>query len=135
MAIRFECSCGKRLSAGEDRAGGRVRCPRCGEVVVVPTPSIAQTDVRPPAGPVEGATTMVSIRELAGAAVTLLDGGRPGAPPAAPAGELGRYPVGGKLGAGGMGEVLLVRDADLGREPGPKQARWAQRHGSRGRKG
>ncbi|MBI4613181.1 MAG: hypothetical protein HY720_06180, partial [Planctomycetes bacterium] len=30
--------------------------------------------------------------------------------------SLGRYPVAGSLGRGGMGEVILVRDPDLGRE-------------------
>ena len=33
---------------------------------------------------------------------------------------LGRYPVAGQLGAGGMGEVLQVRDDDLGREVASK---------------
>ena len=32
--------------------------------------------------------------------------------------KLGRYPVTGRLGAGGMGEVLQVKDEDVGRELG-----------------
>ncbi|MBI4617974.1 MAG: tetratricopeptide repeat protein [Planctomycetes bacterium] len=79
--------------------------------------------VPPAAATLEGAATVVSIRELAGAAVTLLDDDRPGTPPAAPTGKLGRYPVEGKLGEGGMGEVLMVRDPDLGRELAAKVIR------------
>jgi len=38
----------------------------------------------------------------------------------APSNKLGRYPMTGHLGAGGMGEVLQVRDEDIGREMAAK---------------
>jgi hypothetical protein len=36
MAIPLKCRCGKRLQAPDDRAGTRVRCPACQELVLVP---------------------------------------------------------------------------------------------------
>ena len=36
MAIEFGCPCGKSLKARDEQAGMRVRCPACGEEVVVP---------------------------------------------------------------------------------------------------
>ncbi len=45
----------------------------------------------------------------------------PGMPPALDGPDrLGRYPITGRLGAGGMGEVLQVRDEDVGREMAAK---------------
>ncbi len=38
VAIKFTCICGEALSAEDARPGQRVRCPRCGAVVVVPVP-------------------------------------------------------------------------------------------------
>ena len=36
MAISVACSCGKKLKVKEESAGRKVRCPGCGEAVVVP---------------------------------------------------------------------------------------------------
>ncbi len=43
--------------------------------------------------------------------------------------KLGRYPVTGKLGVGGMGDVLRVRDEDVGREMAAKVIRGEARQG------
>ncbi len=38
MVLRFRCKqCDKRLKAGPQFAGARVRCPRCGAMIVVPS--------------------------------------------------------------------------------------------------
>lgn len=36
MAIRVQCSCGRRLLAEDEQAGTQVRCPACQAVVAVP---------------------------------------------------------------------------------------------------
>jgi hypothetical protein len=36
MPISFECSCGKKMSAKEEFAGRRLRCPECQRVVTIP---------------------------------------------------------------------------------------------------
>lgn len=42
MAIKVACSaCGKRLSARDSQAGGRAKCPVCGEAIEVPSHSVA----------------------------------------------------------------------------------------------
>ncbi|MBI4616076.1 MAG: tetratricopeptide repeat protein [Planctomycetes bacterium] len=149
MAIRFSCSCGKRLSVPDERAGVRVRCPGCGKAIAVPAPETesgldaSRTAVFGP-GPAGGAAERTAALP-AGAepraarqggsfdAIWALLGKRPpgeeerggreggqdergeGEPPCeGPA--LGRYPVAGSIGKGGMGEVLLVRDPEIGRE-------------------
>jgi len=38
------CACGKRLRAGEEAAGRRVRCPVCGNVLLVPQASVPPAD-------------------------------------------------------------------------------------------
>ena len=38
MSITFECECGRRLKAGDDKAGRAFRCPACGATVKVPQP-------------------------------------------------------------------------------------------------
>ena len=39
MSIEFSChGCGQRLKVGDDRAGGRAKCPKCGQVVNIPDP-------------------------------------------------------------------------------------------------
>ncbi|MBI4615033.1 MAG: tetratricopeptide repeat protein [Planctomycetes bacterium] len=102
MPIRFTCSCGASIQVRDELAGRKVRCPKCGSPASIPVPA-------------PGATTELSIRNLAGEAVTLLDRPEPGTRGAPPGEMLGRYPVEGSLGSGGMGDVLLVRDPDLGR--------------------
>jgi hypothetical protein len=39
MSIRFECECGKKLKATDDKIGKRVLCPDCGQPVTVPKES------------------------------------------------------------------------------------------------
>jgi len=36
MPIRFKCSCGSPLRAADENVGKRLKCPTCGEIVVVP---------------------------------------------------------------------------------------------------
>jgi hypothetical protein len=36
MPIRFTCACKKKLKAGDDLAGKKVRCPACGRLLTVP---------------------------------------------------------------------------------------------------
>ncbi len=36
MTIEFECQCGKRLRVKDEHAGKKVKCPACGEPLVVP---------------------------------------------------------------------------------------------------
>ncbi|MBI4612910.1 MAG: hypothetical protein HY720_04805 [Planctomycetes bacterium] len=145
MPVKFACPCGKHLVAPESKIGQSTRCPRCGEVVVVPggpVPTLALVppqaeptiELAPPeAGAPERATLPAAPPAQAAArgefqSVWELLGAPPGAgqvalqpegdPPAAPAGakSLGRYAVGGVLGKGGMGEVLLVHDPEVNRE-------------------
>jgi hypothetical protein len=37
MSVRVQCGCGKRLSARDELAGKRVKCPSCGQPVTVPS--------------------------------------------------------------------------------------------------
>jgi hypothetical protein len=41
MPIEVICSCGKRLTAPDNMAGKRGRCPFCGNVIVMPAPQKA----------------------------------------------------------------------------------------------
>jgi hypothetical protein len=41
MSIKFECSCGRKMSAKEEFAGRRLRCPECQRVVMIPKPGSA----------------------------------------------------------------------------------------------
>lgn len=36
--IEFACECGEPLAAAPEHAGKRVKCPRCGELLAVPSP-------------------------------------------------------------------------------------------------
>jgi hypothetical protein len=36
MPVVFKCLCGRTLRVKEDRAGQKVRCPACGEIVTAP---------------------------------------------------------------------------------------------------
>jgi hypothetical protein len=53
MAIAFVCSCGKRLKARAEQAGRLTVCPRCGELVAVPSPRPADPDAPAPLTPQE----------------------------------------------------------------------------------
>ena len=46
--IALECRCGRRLSAAASSAGKRVKCPGCGQVLVVPAQSDAEHDATAP---------------------------------------------------------------------------------------
>jgi len=41
MSIAFECSCGKKMSAKDEFAGRRLRCPDCQRVVTIPKSTAA----------------------------------------------------------------------------------------------
>ncbi|MBI4613158.1 MAG: protein kinase [Planctomycetes bacterium] len=126
--IEFECACGEHLSVPESTQGERRSCPRCRREVLVPTPTLplAQVEQAPVAQVTEVPVTRVTEAPGPQAAPTLLSvwqllGGAPGGGPcpsgvAAPAATLGRYEILGTLGRGGMGEVLRVRDPEIGRE-------------------
>src|SRR5262245_42328648 len=43
MAIPFSCECGKQLSAREQFAGRRMKCPMCARTLTIPSPD---ADVR-----------------------------------------------------------------------------------------
>lgn len=38
MPIAFACECGKSFSVGDEHAGKRTKCPKCGAALTVPTP-------------------------------------------------------------------------------------------------
>ena len=45
MAIQFQCdSCGKSLRTDESKAGRKVKCPGCDEVITIPQPEFAFDD-------------------------------------------------------------------------------------------
>ncbi|MBI4613707.1 MAG: serine/threonine protein kinase, partial [Planctomycetes bacterium] len=106
MTIEFACSCGKRLSAPAAKAGENARCPGCGALVAVPGPA---TGVLPASGARGAERTPESVWALLGQTP-------PGREQAPGREALGRYAVQGTIGKGGMGEVLLVRDPELGRD-------------------
>lgn len=39
MPIAFACECGKSFSVGDEHAGKRTKCPKCGAALTVPTPT------------------------------------------------------------------------------------------------
>src|SRR5579871_257925 len=41
MMIQVTCSCGKELRARAEHAGKRAKCPRCGQVLLIPKPAPA----------------------------------------------------------------------------------------------
>jgi protease PrsW len=40
MPIQFSCACGQRFRVQETAAGKRAKCPKCGNIVVVPQPAV-----------------------------------------------------------------------------------------------
>jgi|GEM_PF-3425071 len=49
MPIEFQCSnCGKLLRTGDEPAGKRAKCPKCGSVMTVPTPGDLVAPSQPP---------------------------------------------------------------------------------------
>ncbi|MBI4614746.1 MAG: serine/threonine protein kinase, partial [Planctomycetes bacterium] len=123
MGVEFACECGKTLSVPDDRAGRKVRCPGCGKIVAVPAPppsrsaALTVMEWASRTQGISGPIALGSVDLVGGAATELVGSGPVAAGMAHPAlASLGRYPVAGFLGRGGMGEILLVRDVDLGRE-------------------
>lgn len=47
MPILFPCSCGQDLRAADDLAGKRTKCPHCGAVLTIPSPSFLDEDGLP----------------------------------------------------------------------------------------
>src|SRR5262249_46522607 len=41
MSIAFQCDCGKRLSARDEFAGRRTKCPACGVIATIPNSAVA----------------------------------------------------------------------------------------------
>jgi hypothetical protein len=62
MPIPFECSCGRKMSAKEEFAGRRLRCPECQRVVTIPKPGSALLPTIPHGGSPPAATSRVSIQ-------------------------------------------------------------------------
>lgn len=48
MAITVECECGKSFDVTEKHAGKTLKCPGCGQGVVVPIPGLASIDTSEP---------------------------------------------------------------------------------------
>ncbi len=105
MSSRSTCHCGEPL--GIDGI-----CPRC--LAAVARDVIAETETARAADS-QTAQTIDQLLRGRGAAVIVA---RPPQPPADD--QLGRYPVTGQLGAGGMGQILQVWDENLGREMAAK---------------
>lgn len=42
MPIAFACECGKSFSVGDEHAGKRTKCPKCGAALTVPTPATSE---------------------------------------------------------------------------------------------
>ena len=81
MAIEFPCACGKKLSVAEAHAGKLVKCPVCGEPVMVPELSTEDAAfhalMEAPEPPPPAATATRANRPAP-------DGERPPAPPPPP---------------------------------------------------
>ena len=45
MIILAECSCGRKIRASDKLAGRWVKCPQCGEAVLIPATEAPQTQV------------------------------------------------------------------------------------------
>src|SRR5438876_521261 len=49
MPILFSCACGKKLKVADEKAGRKVRCPTCQEIVQVPkTAKVSSPAAAPP---------------------------------------------------------------------------------------
>ena len=44
MPIDTVCNCGKRLRVADEHAGKKARCPQCGAIYVVPSPTAPVAD-------------------------------------------------------------------------------------------
>jgi phage FluMu protein Com len=45
MNVRFQCSCGQKLSIKDEAAGKKVRCPRCKTVQSAPQPLLPHSEI------------------------------------------------------------------------------------------
>jgi hypothetical protein len=63
MPIPFQCACGKKMSAKEDFAGRRLRCPDCQSVVTIPKPGSPAPQAKP--RPDVGSTPTLTRAEVA----------------------------------------------------------------------
>lgn len=64
MSIKFQCSCGKALTARDEYAGRKAQCPACGQVVDIPAPRPARTvglDLGPPQAGAEAASDSYAV--------------------------------------------------------------------------
>src|SRR5262245_11175956 len=124
--ISLDCGgCGQKLQVQNGLAGKRVKCPKCGNLALVP--AATETATLPPL------TSPVAAQAKAGLEATQFSALSPEparvgaaanradfdflAPPQAPGeiGRLGSYRVLKVLGAGGMGVVFLAEDMGLER--------------------
>jgi DNA-directed RNA polymerase subunit RPC12/RpoP len=68
MPIHFSCTCGKGFRAAEGAAGKRVRCPKCGSIIVVPQSQPADDSAtEDDLGPRSGESTSGSDEEFSSA--------------------------------------------------------------------
>jgi len=84
MSIAFECSCGKKMSAKDEFAGRRLRCPDCQRVVTIPK-STAAGMMPLPANPIKAPSSQLLAQPtLTNSEVAALELTRPTIPEALP---------------------------------------------------
>jgi serine/threonine protein kinase len=101
--IEIRCACGRSLKAPDGRGERRVKCPACGQSLLIP---VTQQETR--AGGETRAEPTAGTNSVRAATPASATGGMPT--------RLAHYDVLRKLGAGAMGEVYLGRDRLLERE-------------------
>ena len=83
MAIESTCGgCGKLLSVGDEHAGRRARCPECGQIYTVPTPTGPNTPLAPtPPSPTSADATQHFPQTPVSTPISQQFGGPPAPPP------------------------------------------------------